>query len=74
VSSFLRLVQIVYHCFRVDPGQTCGTTAITANTERLVESFDKASELMIIAVLQPDMRFRPEIVVPGDSCEIDQVA
>jgi hypothetical protein len=74
VSSFLRLVQIVYHCFRVDPGQTCGTTAITANTKRLVESFDKASELMIVTVLQSDMRFWSEIVVPGYSREINKVA
>lgn len=49
-------------------------TTITANAKRLVERVHETFELVVVAVFQPNVWIRPEIVIAGHGSEIEQIA
>jgi hypothetical protein len=58
----------------VDTRQTGHTTTVATHAQGLVKGLHKSPELVIIAILQADFGFRPEIVIPSNRGKIEQVA
>jgi hypothetical protein len=51
--------------------QACHTTPVASHAEGLIKGLYKSPELVIIAILQADMGFWPEVVAASHSCEIE---